>query len=323
MKRIIVAFLLWGGLGLLNAQETKLVQFGLITDTHVCDKADQSPVIALNASPRFFTGGLAKIEAFSQAMNRRGAAFVAELGDLTDNPANSSLTPDQRRVTAQGFAQAAEEKLALFKGPRYHVFGNHDTDQMSKNDYQTKVSNTSIPPGATYYSWNAQGVHFIILDASFKADGSSYSGKAGDPGTGYSWDDANVPAEEMSWLKADLAANKLPTVVFTHQLLNPQELIDPAFDPHHTIRNAADVRSVLEKSGTVAAVFSGHYHDGGYQVVNGIPYVVLQASAAYGNDVSYHNQYAFVEVYAEGKNCKVTVDGNGLQKSYILRTVLK
>jgi alkaline phosphatase len=323
MKRIILAFVALGGCLLLNAQETKLAQFGLITDTHVCDKADQSPVISLNATPRYFTGGLAKIEAFAKAMNVRGAAFVAELGDWTDDPADPSLSVDQRLASAKGFAGSAEAKLALFKGPRYHVFGNHDTDLMSKDDYLTQISNNGIAGQASYYSWKAGGVHFIVLDADFKTDGSSYSGRAGDPGAGYAWDDANLSPAEVAWLKADLSSNKLPTIVFVHQPLNPQELIDPAFDPHYAARNAADVRSLLEKSGTVIAVFSGHYHDGGYQLVNGIPYVVLQASCAYGNDVAYHNQYAFVEVYQDGKNCKVVVDGNGLQRSYVLRASLK
>lgn len=54
--------------------------------------------------------------------------------------------------------------------------------------------------------------------------------------------------------------------------------------------------------------------------MNGISYVVLQANAAYGNDVSYHNQYALVDVYVDGKNVKVLVDGHGLQKSYVIRT---
>ena len=322
MKKPVLLLATLAAASLLNAQEARLVRFGLITDTHVCDKGDQSPVITVNATARYFTGGLSKIEAFAQAMNASQAAFVAELGDLADSPADGSLSAERRKAATQGFAEAAETKLALFKGPRYHVLGNHATAQMSKADYFTRIASTGIAKNASYYSWNTAGVHFIVLDANFKADGSPYSGNAGEPGAGYTWDDANVPAAEMAWLKSDLAANKLPTVVLTHQLLNPQELIEPAFDPHLTVRNAGDIRSLLERSGTVVAVFSGHHHDGGYQVVNGIPYVVLQASVAYGNDVSYHSQYSLVEIYQDGKNVKVTVDGHGLQKSYVLRATL-
>jgi hypothetical protein len=112
-------------------------------------------------------------------------------------------------------------------------------------------------------------------------------------------------------------------VVFTHQLLNPQEQIDPNFDVQHSIHGAAAIRAILEAGGKVIAVFSGHYHDGGFQTVNGISYVVLQANAAYGNDVSYHNQYAIVDVYADGRNMKVAVDGHGMQKSYVIKTSVK
>jgi alkaline phosphatase len=308
----------------LGAQAQRIVRFGLISDTHVCDKADQAPAISLNASPRYFSGGIDKIEAFSAAMNRNGASFVAELGDFTDNPADGSLPYDKRRSAVLGFLEAAEAGLARFKGPRYHVFGNHDTDQLSKEEVKAKAPDSvkGLPAGQYYYSFDQGGVHFVVLDAGYKADGSAYSGVPGSAGSGYSWADANVPAAELAWLKADLAATRLPTIVLAHQLLNPEEQVDPAFDPAHSVKNAAEVRSILEKSRLVLAVFAGHYHDGGYQQVNGIHYLTLQANAAYGNDASYHNQYATVDVYRDGGKYQLAVAGSGGQKSYVLSAAL-
>jgi len=319
MKSRILACLLLGIIALsgVSAEETKLVSFGLITDTHVCDKPDQSTVISLNASPRYFTGGPAKLELFARAMNDAKAAFIAELGDFSDNPVNAALPADRKRQLAQAFQKTGEEKMALFNGPRYHVFGNHDTDQISKQDVQATLVNTGIPAGQTYYSFTKGAVHFIVLDAGFKADSTPYAA------SNYTWDDANIPAAEIAWLKTDLSSTSLPTVLLTHQLLNPQEQIDPNFDVQHTIRNAAEIRSILEASGKVIAVFSGHYHDGGFQVVNGISYVVLQANAAYGNDASYHNQYAVVDIYADGKNVKLAVAGHGMQKSHVITASIK
>ena len=299
-----------------------MVTFGLISDTHVCDKPDQSTAIALNASPRYFTGGLAKIEAFSAAMNAAGADFVAELGDFTDNPATPGLTSVQRRETAMNFMRAAEAKFSLFKGPRYHVFGNHDTDQASKADFLSIAKNTDIAPGASYYSFDRGGVHFIVLDSSFRADGASYSGIPGESGAGYTWDDANVSASELKWLAMDLEAAKVPVVILSHQQLNNQELIDSAYDPKHTVRNASVVRGILETSGKVLAVFGGHYHDGGFQEINGIKYIVLQANTAYGNDASYHNQYSTVKIFAEGNKYTLALNGNGIQRSYAFSKIL-
>lgn len=322
MVRVFVLSLTLGLAGVASAAETRLVSFGLITDTHVCDKADQAASITLNATARYFTGGPAKLEAFAQAMNKAGVAFVAELGDYTDNPADGSLTYDKRKSSALGFVDLAESKLALFKGPRYHAFGNHDTDQLSKQDFLTRVTNTGIAPGATYYSVNHGGVHFIVLDAGFKADNNAYSGVPATPGAGYQWSDANVPAEEIAWLKNDLANNKLPVIVLNHQFLNPAEQVDAGFDPAHTVKNAVEIRSILENSGKVLAVFGGHYHDGGFQQVNGISYIGLQANAAYGNDASYHNQYATVDVRADGNKYQIAVAGNGMQKSYLINRIL-
>jgi len=305
-----------------GASETKLLSFGLITDTHVSDKADQAPVITANATARYYTGGLAKIDAFVQAMNKANVSFIAELGDYTDNPAAPNLSYEQRKAVAIGFIDAAETRFSQFKGPRYHVFGNHDTDQLSKQDYLAHITNTGIPAGASYFSFNHGGVHFVLLDAGFKANNSAYSGVPGTPGAGYAWSDANIPATEVQWLKDDLAANTLPVIAFSHQFLNPAEQVDPLFDPAHTVKNAADIRTILEKSGKVLAVFAGHYHDGGYQQVNGITYVGLQANTAYGNDVSYHNQYATVDVRADGKKYQVAVSGYGLQKSYVINATL-
>jgi 3',5'-cyclic AMP phosphodiesterase CpdA len=308
-----------------GAQATRIARFGLITDTHVCDKADQATAISLNASPRYFTGGLAKLDVFAAAMNQAGAAFVAELGDFTDNPADGSLAYDRRKAAALGFLESAEARLSAFKGPRYHVVGNHDTDQLAKEDVAARILNGNAPAAKdkSYYSFDQGGIHVIVLDAGYKADGAAYSGVPGSAGAGYAWSDANVPAAELEWLKADLAAAKLPTVVLSHQLLCPQEQVDAAYDPAHSVKNAGDVRAVLEKSGLVVAAFAGHYHDGGYMKVNGIHYVCLQANAAYGNDASYHNQYATVDVYRDGKNVQVAVAGNGNQRSYVLAATIK
>jgi hypothetical protein len=310
---------------LAGAQATRVARFGLITDTHVCDKADQATAISLNASPRYFTGGLAKLEAFASAMNQSGAAFVAELGDFTDNPADGSLSYDKRKAAALGFLEAAEARLSAFKGPRYHVVGNHDTDQLAKEDVAARILNGNAPAAKdkAYYSFDQGGIHVIVLDAGYKADGAPYSGVPGTAGAGYSWSDANMPAAELEWLKADLAAAKLPTIVLSHQLLCPQEQVDAAYDPAHSVKNAAEARALLEKSGLVVAAFAGHYHDGGYMKVNGIHYVCLQANAAYGNDASYHNQYATVDVYRDGKNVQVAVAGNGVQRSYVLSATVK
>ena len=43
------------------------------------------------------------------------------------------------------------------------------------------------------------------------------------------------------------------------------------------VRNAADVRAILERSGKVLAAFHGHDHAGNHKVINGIHYYTLIA----------------------------------------------
>jgi alkaline phosphatase len=73
----------------------------------------------------------------------------------------------------------------------------------------------------------------------------------------------------LDWLRQDLATTLKPVVVFAHQRLDPTE--------HYTIRNAEAVRSILERSGRVAAVFQGHSHHNDYALLNGIHYCTLVA----------------------------------------------
>src|SRR5690606_5569409 len=97
-------------------------------------------------------------------------------------------------------------------------------DLASKDEVRAILTNTGIPSGDTYYSFDSGGVHFIVLDAAFRSDGTAYAV------SNYTWDDANLPAAEVGWLEVDLEATALPTVVLTHQLLNPQEPTDLDYD---------------------------------------------------------------------------------------------
>ena len=72
------------------------------------------------------------------------------------------------------------------------------------------------------------------------------------------------PAEEVDWLTADLKATDKKVVVFAHQRL------DVAND--YGVKNAAEVRKVLEGSGKVLAVFQGHSHKNDYKEIGGIHY---------------------------------------------------
>ena len=57
---------------------------------------------------------------------------------------------------------------------KYHVLGNHDADSISKEQFLANIKNTNISDGSKYYSFDLKGLHFIVLDANYCADGSDY-----------------------------------------------------------------------------------------------------------------------------------------------------
>ena len=170
--------------------------------------------------------------------------------------------------------------FAGFRGPRYHVLGNHDEDSLTKPEFLGDVENTGIPAGRTFYSFDIRGVHFVVLDPNFRADGREFA--RGD----FAWEDCNLPQAELDWLKSDLAAGKGSAVVFIHQQLDGEGA--------YYVKNAAEVRAALEKSGKVIAVFQGHRHEGGFSLINGIPYFTFRGLVEGAG--LWNSAYAIVDV---------------------------
>jgi len=254
----------------LSASNPRPVRFGIITDCHYAD-ADPS-------GTRFYRESLDKLSECVDRMNIERVDFLIELGDFKDQ----NTPPVESRTLS--YLREAEAVFRRFQGPRYHVLGNHDMDSLSKKQFLFEVENTGIDAGRSYYSFDVFGtLHFVVLDANYRADGGDY-----DHGN-FDWTDANVPAHELDWLKQDLAATCGSAVVFVHQRLDGE---GPLF-----AKNASEVRRILRESGKVHAVFQGHHHEGGYSRIDGIHYYTLKAVVeGQGSD---NNSYAIAEIHQD------------------------
>ena len=270
MKRrrllLVAAFLLLAALATPSAQAPPLVRFGVVTDIHF---ADIDP-----SGARTYRESDAKLAECVQVMNAKGMTFLVELGDFKDQ----DKTPDEPRTLT--YLQKIESVFAGFKGPRYHVIGNHDTDSLSKAQYLAAAPNTGIVPNATRYTFVSGGVRFVVLDASHKSDGGDY-----DHGN-FDWSDSNIDAPQLDWLGKTLAASSEPVVVFVHQQLDGSGA--------YYVKNAAQARAVLEKSGKVIAVLQGHRHEGGFSTINGIPYFTFRGLIEGAGP--WNSAYSIVEV---------------------------
>lgn len=251
------------------------LRFGMVTDAHYADAAARGE--------RHYRESLAKMSECVRLMNVQKVDLLIELGDFKDQG-----EPVQENNTLQ-YLKTIETAFGKFRGPRYHVLGNHDMDSISKNQFQSRIKNTGIPRWSTYYSFDVKGFHGVVLDANYKADGSDY-----DHGN-FDWTDSNIPAEELSWLRRDLTSTALPVIVFVHQQLDG--------DDDHCVKNAARVRQILQESNRVLAVFQGHKHAGQYSYVENIHYYTLKAMVT-GSGME-NNSYAIAEVH-EDKSIVVT-----------------
>lgn len=254
------------GAGRLLAADTAaepLLRVGLMTDLHYADKEP--------TKTRFYREALAKLDEAVKVMNREKPTVVVELGDFIDQADSVEREIEWLKTMESHFA-----RLAM---PRHYVLGNHCVGTLTKQEF---AAHTKAPGGHAAFEEN--GVTFLILDACFREDGTPYERK------NFNWQDANLPKAELAWLEASLAKAGGPVVVLAHQRLD--------MDKAHAVRNAAEVRALLEKSGKVLAVFQGHSHKNDYQQIAGIHYTTLVAMVE-GSGME-NNGYSMLDIMADG-----------------------
>jgi predicted phosphodiesterase len=218
------------------------LRVGLITDLHYADKPP--------AGTRFYRETLGKLAEAAEKFSNAKIDFVVELGDLIDAADSVEVELDYLKAINREFSSLSKD--------RHYVLGNHCVDTLTKEEFLGTIEQKK-----SYYSFDRGGIHFVILDACFKVGGQPYGRKNS------TWTDTSIPAEELEWLEADLNANKKPVIVFAHQRLD--------VSTNHGVKNNASVRKVLEKPGTVLAVFQGHSHQNEVKDIAGIHYCTLVA----------------------------------------------
>ncbi len=265
-----------GSAKLLGNTQPEQLQFALVTDLHYADKP--------SAGTRHYRQTLDKLQEAAEQYARDKPTFIVELGDLID-------AADSVETELAYLATINREFSAIGKD-RVYVLGNHCVDTLKKEEFLEAIGQAK-----SYFSFDRQGVHFIVLDGCFRSDGVPYQRK------NFKWDDANIPSEELEWLQADLAACTKPTIVLTHQRLDVTK--------SHSVKNHAEVRRLLESSGKVLAVFQGHSHDNDLQELNGIHYCTMVAMVE-GADLS-SSGYSLVCIQPDGT---IQVTGFRRQQSH-------
>lgn len=253
-----------------------LVRAGIVTDLHYADKPA--------AGSRHYRETLDKLAEAATYYEKEKPDLMIELGDLVD--AATSIDEEKKWLAR------IYRELAALPGEKHCVLGNHCVTTLTKAEFLEGVEQKQ-----PHYAFDRGGIHFVVLDACYRADGEAYGRD------NFKWNDANIPASEVAWLKEDLAEAKGPVVVLAHQRLDVKN--------DHGVKNAEEVRAVLEGSGKVLAVFQGHSHKNDLREIGGIHYATMVAMVEGSGATS--NGYSLVEVYGDGA---IRITGSRQQKSY-------
>lgn len=223
-------------------------------------------VTDLHFGPRTrFEGKLRKLADLAPELTRRLAAelrarapqLVVNLGDVIEDE-----TPDLDRARYAHALGILQDAL----GPErvVSVAGNHDRINLTANVLRELWGMPGVGP--LYRSWDLEGLHFVALCTHEHKD-----------------TDIDIDAEQLRWLRADLAGSPLPTVVLMHHSAADQELHGNRwFERSGHIAlvrepERRELRALLREHGRTLLVLNGHLHWNHLFVDEGIPYVTLQS----------------------------------------------
>lgn len=146
----------------------------------------------------------------------------------------------------------------MYACPVYMAMGNHDNDPYQTDDWQAELPYiaAAMPP---YYSFNAGGIHYIIMDNIVYRNTGGEQGKKGKR----DYDHA-VSAAQMEWLRADLALiddKETPIVICAHAPFynTPSLEEDGTVTVKGYINNIDEFEQALAPFGNVN-LYAGHVH---------------------------------------------------------------
>jgi 3',5'-cyclic-AMP phosphodiesterase len=232
--------------------------FLFLTDTHIEPELDAAHGVAM---------------AYKKAAGIK-AEFAIQGGDHVFD----ALAVDRKRADSLFDLYAHTEQALGMKV--HHTIGNHDhfglfaksgieagSAGYGKEMYRERV-------GATYYSFDHKGYHFVVLDTILPTEDRSW--------------EARIDEAQIAWLKKDLAAvaAETPIVAVAHVPLvsgvasygeTPSHSgADVPKHPQLIVANASAVVNELQKHNTLA-VLQGHTHLNEVVSYRGIHYVTSGA----------------------------------------------
>lgn len=221
---------------------------------------------------------------FIETMNNKvNPDFVIVLGDLIEDD-NTENDKEHMQFLIKSFNR--------LNCKVYFVAGNHDLKNISEDELMD-IFNQKL-----FYSFDSDNLHCIVL----------FSRKIQIKGAGFT-----ITDDQIEWLKKELNSTKKDCIIFMHASLADQDLTgNPWFEGRPDsclILNRNKVRSILENSGKVKAVFNSHLHWDKKHLHNSIPYFTIQSLVENENDKGFPSQ-AYSIINISDNKISVEVKGN-------------
>lgn len=223
------------------------MRFALISDVHF------GPLAYHDGKLRKMTHQAASLtRRFVDRMNGiEQPDLVINLGDVIEDKSRDEDLENYGRFI---------ELMRELEAEVIHVAGNHDTINLAEDDLRTFWRTN----GPLYYSRDFGGIHWVVLRTVEIKDTAIH-----------------LPEEQLVWLEQHLASVTAPTIVLMHHPASDMVLEGSRwFESQPHICRVAErkrLRTILEASGKVVAVFNGHVHWNHFDVISSIPYVTMQS----------------------------------------------
>jgi 3',5'-cyclic-AMP phosphodiesterase len=199
------------------------------------------------------TTALPLLEKFRDFVTDLRPACTVDMGDRISDINEST----DRKLTTEVAAS-----LAKIPGQKYYILGNHDVAKLSMRDNEELMQHSFASS-----SIDMNGVHLIFWNANDKLDFHK----------GFSLEDG-----DLAWLRADLAATELLSIIFTHVPLDNGSMKGNFYFEKRAPHRAAypeeqgeAIRDVIERSGKVILCLNGHTHWNAYHTIDGTHYITI------------------------------------------------
>lgn len=193
---------------------------------------------------------LSLLEDFVTASNLYKPDLVIDMGDRISD------------IDKEGDFALEQEVISIFNkldAPHVHLLGNHDLEHLSREDNEA-----ALGLSVASQSIDLKNHHLIFWQPNAR------------------FPEFVATAEQLNWLKDDLASTTLPSLIFTHApfsdgAMHSHYYFQNAPKSHAGYQNSQAIRQLINNNANVTACLSGHVHWNSLNTINGTHYLTLQS----------------------------------------------